>query len=300
MKLYRSKEVKQANWNDTPVVALETTVITHGMAYPDNWEITQLMQNAIREAGACPAICAIIDGKVTVGLSDEEIQSFAKSPRGAIAKCSRRDLPVIVGQKASGSLTVAATAMVAHAAEISIFATGGIGGVHRGHPHDVSADLLELARTPVTVVCAGAKSILDLELTLEVLETQGVPVVGLGCKNLPAFYTRESSHPLPATVKGIQEAAEVYTAWRSLDPGNGMLITVPVPAQAELPASKAEKMIEIAVREADDQGVNGKDLTPFLLARIAELSQGQSVKANRALLLNNAKTAAAIAVAASR
>ena len=192
-------DVSAALASGRPVVAMETTVITHGMAWPDNFDVTRDMQAAIRDAGACPAVLAIVDGRVTVGLDDEQIERFAKCADGSIAKCSRRDLPGVVGLRRSGSLTVSATALVAHAAGIDIFATGGIGGVHRGHPFDVSTDLTELARTPVAVVCAGAKSILDLELTLEVLETHGVPVVGVGTDRLPAFYVRDSGLPVPKT-----------------------------------------------------------------------------------------------------
>jgi pseudouridine-5'-phosphate glycosidase len=298
VKLDIHAEVRDALAAGAPVVAMETTVITHGMGWPDNAEVTRDMQASIRSAGATPAILAVVDGRVTVGLDDEQLERFARTDDGSIAKCSRRDLPGVVGLGRSGSLTVSATALVADAAGIEIFATGGIGGVHRGHPFDVSTDLTELARTAVAVVCAGAKSILDLELTLEVLETHGVPVVGIGTDTLPAFYARSSGFPVPTVVQTVDEAAAVLRGWRALAAGNGMLFTVPVPKAAALPRNETEQAIEQAVTEADEQGVRGNAITPWVLARVVELTGGRSLAANKALLVNNAGVAAEIAYSA--
>jgi pseudouridine-5'-phosphate glycosidase len=300
VKLDAGAEVRAAKESGIPVVALETTVVTHGMAWPDNLEVTQAMQAAIRGAGACPAVLAVVDGRVTAGLDDATLERFARSGQDAIAKCSRRDLPGVVGLGRSGSLTVSATALVARAAGIDVFATGGIGGVHRGHPFDVSTDLTELARTPVAVVCAGAKSILDLELTLEVLETHGVPVVGVGTDTLPAFYVRDSGLGVPATAADVDEAARILSAWRELDAGNGLLFTVPVPADSALSRDEAEAAIGRAVDEADEQGIRGNAITPWVLARVVELTGGRSLAANKVLLENNARVAAEIAVEAMK
>ncbi|AVX03712.1 pseudouridine-5'-phosphate glycosidase [Maritalea myrionectae] len=292
--------VAEALKNNTPIVALETTVVTHGMAYPSNLETALTMENAVKEAGACPATLGIVDGQVTVGLTEEQLKDFATSERGSIAKCSRRDFAPLLGKNQSGSLTVAGTMIVAAAAKIDIFATGGIGGVHRGHPFDVSADLTELGKTPVAVVCAGAKSILDLPLTLEVLETQGVPIVGYQTKNLPAFYTRDSGLALPHSVDNIAEAAATYTAWRDLGADSGLLFTNPVPEADALSNDEMETIIDKAIAEADANNIKGAAVTPFVLGKVVELSEGRSLKANIALLINNAKLAGEIAVAAKR
>ncbi|WP_027834647.1 pseudouridine-5'-phosphate glycosidase [Maritalea myrionectae] len=292
--------VAEALKNNTPIVALETTVVTHGMAYPSNLETALAMENAVKEAGACPATLGIVDGQVTVGLTEEQLKDFATSERGSIAKCSRRDFAPLLGKNQSGSLTVAGTMIVAAAAKIDIFATGGIGGVHRGHPFDVSADLTELGKTPVAVVCAGAKSILDLPLTLEVLETQGVPIVGYQTKNLPAFYTRDSGMALPHSVDNIAEAAATYTAWRDLGADSGLLFTNPVPEADALSNDEMETIIDQAIAEADANDIKGAAVTPFVLGKVVELSEGRSLKANIALLINNAKLAGEIAVAAKR
>jgi pseudouridine-5'-phosphate glycosidase len=288
-------DVRAAQQKGAPVVALETTVITHGMAYPDNLEIALGMQAAVRDAGAVPATLGIVDGAVSIGLTDSQIEAFARAPRDRIAKCSRRDLPMVLAHGSNGSLTVAGTMVVAAVAGIPIMATGGIGGVHRGHPYDVSADLTELGRTPVAVVCSGAKSILDLPLTLEMLETQGVPVVGVGTPNLPAFYSRDSGLTLPGSVDDVVGAARVYRVWHETGMDNGLLLTVPVPVEAALPASELEAIIERAVADADEQGISGGWVTPFVLSRVVELTGGRSMAANKALLLNNASVAAAIA-----
>jgi pseudouridine-5'-phosphate glycosidase len=290
--------VAEALRNDTPIVALETTVVTHGMAYPSNLETALAMENAVKEAGACPATLGIVNGQVTVGLSVEQLKDFATSERGSIAKCSRRDFAPLLGKKQSGSLTVAGTMIVAAAAKIDIFATGGIGGVHRGHPFDVSADLTELGKTPVAVVCAGAKSILDLPLTLEVLETQGVPIVGYQTPNLPAFYTRDSGMALPHSVDNVNEAAATFNSWRDLGANSGLLFTNPVPEAEALSNDEMETIIDKAIAEADANGVKGAAVTPFVLGKVVELSGGRSLKANIALLINNAKLAGEIAIAA--
>jgi len=294
------EHVLKAKMSGTPIVALETTVVTHGMDYPHNIDTALAMEQAVRDSGACPASLGIIDGQPVIGMSEDQLRDFAKSPRGSIAKCSRRDFPALIGMGKSGSLTVAGTMILAVAASIDVFATGGIGGVHRGHPFDVSADLLELGKTPVTVVCAGAKSILDLPLTMEVLETQGVPVFGFGCENLPAFYTRESDIALPHSVANAEEAAHILRAWRNLLSENGMLFTVPVPEDAALTNDEMEQVIGKAIEAADADGIHGAAVTPYVLGKVVELTEGRSLKANIALLINNAKTAGEIAVRASQ
>src|SRR5690606_11344767 len=222
---------------------------------------------------------------------------LAQRPGGTVRKCSRRDLALAVALREDGATTVAGTMIVAAMAGIRVFATGGIGGVHRGHPFDVSADLIELGRTPIAVVCSGAKSILDLPLTLEVLETQGVPVIGFGTDTLPAFYTRSSGLPIDACIDTADQAARIIDAALRLNAGHGLLFTVPVPAEDELPADAAERAIEAATREADEQGIHGKAVTPFVLERVTALTEGQSRKANVALLKNNARVGGEIAVA---
>lgn len=280
------------------MVALESTLITHGLPRPKNLEVARAMEATIRESGAVPATVAILSGQITVGLTDDQLAYLAESDN--VRKCSRRDLPIVLGRGGDGATTVAGTMMVAHRAGIQIFATGGIGGVHRGHPFDVSADLLELGRTPVTVVCAGAKAILDLPLTLEILETQGVPVLGYGTEEFPAFYTRSSGLPVDIRCDTPEEVAEIIRARDTLDLPGGTLVTVPIPADSELPADEAELAIASALAEAEEQGIQGKGVTPFLLARVSELTGQASLRANVALLLNNACVASAIAVALSR
>lgn len=297
MQLQMLPEVQTALEAGHPVVALESTLITHGLPYPTNVETALAMEAAVRESGAVPATIAILDGVIRVGLSRDEIDYLGQLPAGTVRKCSRRDFPLAVGLKQNAATTVAGTMIVAQMAGIKVFATGGIGGVHRGHPHDVSADLIELGRTPVAVVCSGAKSILDLPLTLEVLETQGVPVIGVGTDTLPAFYTHSSGLPLDARVETPQEAAQVIAAAYMLDLKQGLLFTVPVPKADELPEATAEAAIKQATREADEQGVAGKDVTPFVLRRVAEITEGQSKRANIILLVNNARVAGKIAAA---
>ena len=295
MQLDIAADVANALSDGVPVIALETTVITHGMAFPHNVETALAMADAIRAERCCPATLGIVEGRVVVGMSESQIEAFGRAERGTITKCSRRDLPAVVAAKSSGSLTVAGTIAVADAATIRMFATGGIGGVHRGHPHDVSADIYQLARTPVAGVCAGAKSILDLPLTLEVLESQGVAVLGLGTSNLPAFFTRDSGLPLPYAVETVDEAADVLRAWRDLETDSGLLVTVPVPERSALDPAEAERAVGQAVREADEGGISGNRLTPYILQRVVELTGGRSLRANKALLLNNARIAALLA-----
>mgnify|MGYP002713111317 CR=1 FL=1 len=297
MQLHISEEVRAALDENRPVVALESTVITHGLPYPQNVETALGMEAGVREGGAVPATIAVLKGKITVGISGDDVERLGSIKDNSVRKCSRRDFSIAVGLKQDGATTVAGTMIVAHEAGIKVFATGGIGGVHRGHPFDVSADLIELGRTPVAVVCSGAKSILDLPLTLETLETQGVPVIGYGVDSLPSFYSRESGLPIDQRVDSAEDAAKIVRAMFDLDMGHGVLITVPVPAEYELDGQVAEEAIEQATREADEQGISGKYVTPFVLARVAALTGDRSKRANTALLVNNGKTAAMIAAA---
>ena len=288
-------EVQAALDAGRPVVALESTLITHGLPHPKNLDVALALEAVVREAGAVPATIALLSGQITVGLTDEQLVYLAEAKN--VRKCSRRDLPIAVGRGEDGATTVAGTMIVAHMVGIRVFATGGIGGVHRGHPFDVSADLLELGRTPVTVVCAGAKAILDLPLTLEVLETQGVPVIGYRTEEFPAFYTRSSGLPVDVRCDTPQEVAAVVRARDDLNLLGGTLVTVPVPPEDELSAAEAEVAIATALAEAEAQEIKGKAVTPFLLARVSELTGEASLRANVALLLNNARVASAIAVA---
>ncbi|HZZ57945.1 MAG TPA: pseudouridine-5'-phosphate glycosidase [Opitutaceae bacterium] len=280
-----------------PVVALESTLITHGLPHPDNVQTALAMEDAVRAAGAVPATIAIVRGRITVGISRAEIERLGALPAGSVRKCSRRDLPIAMALGEDAATTVAGTMIVAHRAGIRIFATGGIGGVHRGQPFDVSADLLELGRTPVAVVCSGAKSILDLPATAEVLETQGVPIIGLGTDRLPGFYTRTTPLPVDCRVATVQEAARILQAGRGLGSAHGILVAVPVPAEAALPEAEMEAAIVRATADAENAGIRGKAATPFLLARVAELTHGRSRAANIALLRNNARVAGELAAA---
>ena len=293
--LHISPEVAGALDNKQPVVALESTLITHGLPYPANVEIALAMESAVRESGAVPATIAILKGQITVGLSANDIERLGLLPTGSVRKCSRRDFAIAVGLGQDAATTVAGTMIVANQAEIRVFSTGGIGGVHRGQPFDVSADLIELGRTPVAVVCSGAKSILDLALTLEVLETQGVPVIGLGTDTLPAFYSRSSGLPIDTCVETPQQVARIINAGRRLEMQHGILVTVPVPEGKELPSEIAEVAIQKATEEAAAQGIHGKYVTPFILQRVAELTEGESRRANLALLVNNARVGGQIA-----
>ena len=288
-----SPEVKEALAAGKPVVALESTIISHGMPYPKNVETALLVEQTIRDNGATPATIAVIGGRLKAGLSHEEIEYLGKTGRG-VAKASRRDLPALVARGADGATTVATTMIIAHMAGINIFATGGIGGVHRGAEvtMDISADLEELAQTPVMVVCAGAKSILDLGLTLEYLETKGVPVVGYGTEELPAFYTRESGFGVDYRVDTPEELAAMFRAQRDLGYKGGMLVTNPIPAEYAMDKTVIDTAIEQALSDAKAAGIHGKETTPVLLARVVELTGGDSLESNIKLVLNNAKVAA--------
>ena len=293
-----SPEVQQALADGKPVVALESTIISHGMPYPKNVETAMLVEKTIRENGAVPATIAIIGGRLKAGLSPEEIEYLGKSGR-KVAKVSRRDLAAIVARGADGATTVTTTMIIAHMAGIKVFATGGIGGVHRGAETtmDISADLEELAGTPVMVVCAGAKSILDLGLTLEYLETKGVPVIGYGTDELPAFYTRSSGFGVDYRVDTPAQLAAMFKAQQELGMKGGMLVTNPIPEQYAMDKAVIDAAIEQAVAESKEQGIHGKETTPFLLARVAELTGGDSLESNIQLVLNNARVAAKTAVA---
>ena len=287
-----SPEVKQALADGRPVVALESTIISHGMPYPKNVETALLVEKTIRENGAVPATIAIIGGRLKAGLSPEEIEYLGKSGR-RVAKASRRDLAAIVARGADGATTVTTTMIIAHMAGISVFATGGIGGVHRGAETtmDISADLEELAGTPVMVVCAGAKSILDLGLTLEYLETKGVPVIGYGTDELPAFYTRSSGFGVDYRVDSPAELAAMFKAQQELGMKGGMLVTNPIPEQYAMDKAVIDAAIDQAVAESVEKGIHGKETTPFLLARVVELTGGDSLESNIQLVLNNAVVA---------
>ncbi|RLC99815.1 MAG: pseudouridine-5-phosphate glycosidase [Chloroflexi bacterium] len=276
-----------------PIVALESALITHGFASPANLEIARRMETAVREEGALPVTIAVLTGEPRVGLSDNELARLA-SDRTA-RKVSLRDLPLVLAQGTSGGTTVAATMHLAHRAGIRIFATGGIGGVHRGHPEDISADLPALGSIPIITVCAGAKAILDLPRTLEYLETHGVPVLGYRTDEFPAFYSRHSGLNVDARVETPEEVAQIARARTELGLSTALLVCVPIPEADELPAAQAEAAIAQAVEEADAAGISGKALTPFLLNRMVELTGGQARRANESLLLNNARVAARIA-----
>ena len=290
-------EVAQALQEGKPVVALESTIISHGMPYPKNVETALLVEQTIRDHGAVPATIAVIGGRLKAGLSREEIEYLGKTGRG-VAKASRRDLPALVARGADGATTVATTMIIAHMAGIKIFATGGIGGVHRGAEvtMDISADLEELTQTPVMVVCAGAKAILDLGLTLEYLETKGVPVIGYGTEELPAFYTRKSGFGVDFRADSPEELAAIYAAQRDMDYKGGMLVTNPIPEEYSMDKAVIDAAIEKALAEAAEQGIHGKETTPFLLAKIVELTGGDSLESNIRLVLNNAALAARTAV----
>jgi pseudouridine-5'-phosphate glycosidase len=288
-------EVREALERGRPVVALESTLISHGFPYPENLKVAGEIEEIIRGCGVVPATIAVIKGKIKVGLARGELEFMATSKD--ILKASRRDLAVIVAKGLNGATTVAATMIVAEMAGIKIFATGGIGGVHRGAEKifDISADLQELARTPVVVVCSGAKAILDLPLTKEYLETMGVPVIGFGSEELPAFYCRESGLKVDYVVNDEVEAVKIIRAMQDLGLGGGIIIANPVPEEYALSMEYMNEVIEEAVRAAEKEGVKGKKLTPYLLGRINELTGGKSLKANIELVKNNARVAAKIA-----
>lgn len=296
-----SEEVKNALENNIPVVALESTIISHGMPYPQNVETALKVESIIRENGAIPATTAIINGKLKAGLSKEEIEILGKEGLN-VPKVSRRDIPYIVANKLNGASTVATTMIIASLAGIKIFATGGIGGVHRGAETtmDISADLQELAHTNVAVICAGAKSILDLGLTLEYLETNGVPVLGNKTKELPAFYTRKSGFELDYAVETPTEFAQILKSKWDLGLNGGVVIANPIPEEYSMDYDLITKTIEKAVKEAEENGIKGKNATPFLLDKIQKLTGGDSLKSNIELVFNNAALASKIAVELSK
>lgn len=286
-------EVAKAIAEGRPVVALESTIISHGMPYPQNVETALQVEKIIRDHGAVPATIAILGGRLKAGLTPEEIDYLGRTGAG-VTKTSRRDLPVIVAKGMDGATTVTTTMMIAHMAGIQVFATGGIGGVHRGAETtmDISADLEELAQTPVMVVCAGAKSILDLGLTLEYLETKGVPVIGYQTKELPAFYTRHSGFGVDYQLDSPAELAAAFRCQREMGLKTGMLVTNPIPEQYSMDADTINAAIDKAIAEAAEQGIHGKATTPFLLARVKDLTGGDSLESNIRLVYNNAALAA--------
>ncbi len=293
-----SPEVAQALKEHRPVVALESTIISHGMPYPQNVETALKVEQIVRDNGAVPATIAVIGGRLKAGCTPAEIEHLGKAGAG-VAKASRRDLAVLVARGADGATTVTTTMIIAHMAGIRVFATGGIGGVHRGaqQTFDISADLEELAHTPVMVVCAGAKSILDLGLTLEYLETHGVPVIGYGTEELPAFYTRKSGFGVDYRMDSPEELAAAFRTSLELGFGGGMLVTNPIPEEFSMDPAVINRAIDAAVAEAEEQGVHGKAITPFLLARVKELTGGDSLDSNIQLVFNNARLAARTAAA---
>ncbi|MBM3145815.1 MAG: pseudouridine-5'-phosphate glycosidase [Chloroflexi bacterium] len=281
-----------------PLVALESTVLTHGLPYPQNLQLARDMEAQVRAHGATPATIAVLEGVIHVGLSDEQLESLVRAE--GLRKISGRDFGPAIAKKESGGTTVAGTLIAAHAAGIRVFATGGIGGVHRGAAYDVSADLPQLARRPLIVVCAGAKAILDLPATLEMLETLGVPVVGYRTGEFPAFYSQSSGLPVSARADTPEEVAEIALAHWGLGLDSAILVAVSPPGESALPAGDMEQVIEQALLEAQEKKIRGQAVTPFLLARVSELTGQSSLKANLALLLNNARVAAEIAVALSK
>lgn len=292
-----SPSVKIALENGQPVVALESTIISHGMPYPDNVRTAMIVEQTVREHGAVPATIAILGGKLKAGLSEAEIEYLGKTGRD-VAKVSRRDVPFLLASRQPGATTVATTMLIAELAGIRIFATGGIGGVHRGAAEtmDISADLQELARTSVAVVCAGAKSILDIGLTLEYLETHGVPVIGYQTDEFPAFYTRSSGHGVDRRLDSPADIAKVLKIKWLAGLVGGVIIANPIPEAHEPAAAPIQLATEAALAEAEKLGIRGKDITPFLLAKIKELTGGESLRANIELVLNNARLAAQVAV----
>ena len=299
-RLAVAPEVADALAAGTPVVALESTLISHGLAYPHNVEVATASEAAIRSGGAVPATVALNEGRLLVGLSPDELESLATAPRGSVRKVSRPNLGAAIASGEWGATTVAATMIAAHAAGIRVFSTGGIGGVHRGAlgqpaSFDISADLDELARTPVAVVCAGPKAILDVPLTLEYLETRGVPVVSVGIDEVPGFYSRRSGLPAPVSVPDVEAAAAVIRAHEAMGLESGIVVCNPVPEAEALDERVAREAIDRALREADEAGIAGGAVTPWLLARVAEITSGASVKANVALIVDNARVGGLLA-----
>ena len=290
-------EAESAISSNKPIVALESTVIAHGLPRPQNLELARKLEQIVRAAGAVPATIAILDGKLQVGLTEEQVRFIAED--NDIKKVSIRDLPIAVAQKWNGATTVATTSWIAQRAGIKVFATGGIGGVHRGSLPDISADLPALASTRIIVVCSGAKIVLDLAATREWLETHGITVVGYGCDEMPAFYSPSSGLPVDVSVSGPGEVAELFRAQKDLKLERALLVTVPVPAAFAVPAEELKQTLDAALQQAEQQSISGRELTPFLLSRMATSSKGATLKANIALLENNARVAAEIAKALS-
>ena len=290
MKLKFKEEVAAALKDKKPIVALESTVIAHGLPYPQNLETAENLEKIVRENEAIPATIAVFDGEFCVGLSGEQIEFLATDKN--IRKISKRDLPIARAKKLNCATTVAATSFIAHQANVKIFATGGIGGIHRGFPHDISADLPELANTPITVVCSGAKIVLDLPATREWLETNGICVLGYKCEEMPAFYSGQSDLSVDEKVENPAEASEIIKARDALKLKAAVLLTVPVPAKFEIEAETLENFLQDALEKAERQNIYGKEITPFLLEQMANSSQGKTLAANIALLENNAKIAA--------
>jgi len=290
-------EVQAALQNNKPIVALESTIITHGMPWPQNYDMANRVEDMVRAHGATPATIAVIDGRIKIGLDQDALKTLAQT-QGA-RKLSRADLAVCLVDGVTGATTVAATMILAHLAGIHVFATGGIGGVHRGaeHSFDISADLQELAQTPVTVIAAGAKAILDIPKTLEVLETLGVPVIAYGQNELPAFWSRTSGLNAPLRMDDAAQIAKAQKMRTALGLSGGQLVANPIPTDAEIPQDQIEPIIHKALEDAETQGVSAKAVTPFLLQRIFELTDGRSLDSNIALVLNNARLAAEIACA---
>ncbi|WP_350334829.1 pseudouridine-5'-phosphate glycosidase [Coralliovum pocilloporae] len=299
-RIIESQAVQQAKAQKQPIVALESTIITHGMPYPQNLETAREVEQTVRDNGAIPATIAVLDGHLHIGLEDDELERLAQARKAM--KLSRADLAYAVALKKTGSTTVAATMMAAHQAGIEVFATGGIGGVHRGaeESFDISADLDEFTKTPVIVVSAGAKALLDLPKTLEVLETRGIPVISYGTDSFPAFWSASSPLPAPLRCDSPEEISAFHETRRILNAGEGMLVANPIPADHEIPREEMENHIAVALGNAEDAGISGKGVTPYLLQRIYELTEGRSLVANIALVKNNAKLAAEIAARLTR
>jgi pseudouridine-5'-phosphate glycosidase len=293
MKITFNEELAGALHFERPIVALESTVISHGLPYPRNLDTAMRLEQVVRDGGAIPATIGVFDGEIYAGLTNQQLELLATDEN--VRKLSRRDLAIAVGRKLNGATTVSTTSLIAHRAGINVFATGGIGGVHRGYAADVSADLPELARTPIIVVCSGAKAILDLAATREWLETNGVAVLGWKCDKMPAFYSASSDFDVDERVDSAEDVSRIADARRDLGLNSALLVTVPVPAEFEIPSNEVESLIDAALASANSQGVAGKKLTPFLLNELSQKSGGKTLASNVALLENNARVAAEIA-----
>lgn len=298
MKITFNDEVANALDNHLPVVALESTVIAHGLPYPQNLQTALKLEQIVRENGAIPATIAIFDGEICIGLSEQQIETLATDKN--IRKISRRDLPIAIANKLNCATTVATTAFFAHQVGIKVFATGGIGGVHRGYAQDISADLPELAQTPIIVVCSGVKIVLDLPATREWLETHGVTVLGWQCDDMPGFYSRTSGLAVDERVKSPDDVVRIATARDDLGLKHSILLTVPVPEEFEIERPELEEMLSEALKLADEHKITGKEITPFLLGQMSERSDGRTLAANIALLENNARIASQVAVGQNR